>query len=171
MPRKFFKRYMPDPHQIKQNKSISVFGNWLHDPNLWHLNRRSVAGAFAVGLFFAWWPVPLQMLFAAAAAIVFRTNLPISVGLVWISNPITMPPMFYFAYKVGAWLIGTPERAFEFEPTVEWIASELAIIWKPFLTGCMSLAIISSMIGFFAIHIIWRYSVIRRRNRRYRYLS
>jgi len=55
----------------------------------------------AVGLFCAFVPLPIQMLLAAAAAIIFRVNLPISVGLVWITNPVTIPPMFYFCYKVG----------------------------------------------------------------------
>lgn len=172
MPRKFFKRYMPDPHKIRQNNSLRLFGNLLHEPNLWHLNRRSIANAFAVGLFFAWWPVPFQMILAAAGAIVLRANLPISVGLVWVTNPFTMPAMFYFAYLVGIWLVGAPERAFEFQPTMEWVASELMVIWKPFLSGCLSLAIVSAIIGYFAITLSWRYSVMKRHNqRRYRYLS
>jgi len=172
MPRKFFKRYMPDPHKIRHNKSLRMFGDFLHEPNLWHLNRRSVANAFAVGLFFAWWPVPFQMILSAAGAILFRANLPISAGLVWITNPVTMPAMFYFAYVVGAWLVGAPERAFEFEPSKEWLASELLNIWKPFITGCLSLATVSAIIGYFSIHLSWRYSVMKRHNRRrYRYLS
>lgn len=103
MPRKFLKKFMPNPHEIKNNKFLSLFGKVLHEPNLWHMNRRSMAGAFFVGLFFAWWPVPFQMVLAAGGAILLRVNLPMSIALVWITNPLTMPPMFYFAYVVGTW--------------------------------------------------------------------
>ena len=163
MPRKFFQRFMPDPHTIKNHKSLSLFGEMLHAPNLWHMNRKSIAGAFAVGLFFAWWPVPFQMVLSAAAAIWFQTNLPLSVVLVWITNPVTMPVMFYLAYVVGTWILGVPEMAFAFEPTFDWLTHGLSAIWKPFLTGCLVLATISSLIGYATIQIIWRISISKRR--------
>jgi uncharacterized protein (DUF2062 family) len=81
--------------EIKGHKNLSFLGEKLHDPNLWHLNRRSVSAAFAIGLFAAWIPTPGQMVIAAIIALYFRANLPISVALVWITNPLTMPPMFY----------------------------------------------------------------------------
>jgi len=164
MPRKFFQRFLPNPQAIKENKTLQVFGDWLHEPNLWHLNRRSVAGAFAVGLFFAWMPVPFQMLLAAGAAIFIGTNLPISVALVWITNPVTIPPMFYSAYLVGTWIIGEPPTDFSFELTFEWLLNELSSSWKPFLVGCFTLASGSSLLGYLFINGIWRYSVVRRRS-------
>jgi len=163
MPRKFFQRFLPSPQTIKKNKTLQIFGDWLHDPNLWHLNRRSVAGAFAVGLFFAWMPVPFQMALAAGAAIWLRTNLPISVVLVWLTNPFTIPPMFYFAYLVGTWIIGEPPTDFSFELTFDWLLNELAASWKPFLVGCFTVAAISSVIGYFSIDAFWRYSVAKKR--------
>lgn len=164
MPRRFFKKYMPSPHDIKNNKVLSIFGTLLHDPNLWHMNRRSMAGAFMVGLFFAWWPVPFQMALAAGGAILLRTNLPMSVALVWITNPVTMPPMFYFAYLVGTWVIGVPpEEAFSIELSMEWLMHELTLIWKPFLTGCLLLGITSSVIGYFSISWLWVHLVMKQR--------
>ena len=166
MPREFLKRFMPTPHEIRSNRYLKIFGTILHEPNLWHMNRRSVAGAFAVGLFFMWMPVPVQMVLAAGGAIVFRTNLPLSVALVWITNPVTIPPMFYFAYVVGTWVIGVTPMHFHFELSLSWLINELARIWKPFLTGCFLLGLISSITGYFTISNIWRYSVMKKRARR-----
>ena len=170
MPRKFSQRFLPKPQTIKENKSLQIFGDWLHAPNLWHLNRRSVAGAFAVGLFFAWMPVPFQMALAAGAAIWIGTNLPLSIALVWITNPVTIPPMFYFAYLVGTWIIGEPPTDFTFELTIDWLLNELSASWKPFLVGCFTLASTSSLIGYTAINLFWRYSVLNQRssNRRFK---
>jgi uncharacterized protein (DUF2062 family) len=168
MPRKFFQRFLPHPHTIKEHKRLKIFGEWLHEPNLWHLNRRSVAGAFAVGLFCAWMPVPFQMILAAGAAILMRTNLPLSVILVWITNPVTIPPMFYSAYIVGTWIIGEPPIDFSFELTFDWLLNELSTSWKPFLVGCFTLASISSLVSYFTISGIWRYSVVTRRARKLR---
>ena len=108
-------KLIPDPDVIKRHKNLQFLGDKLHEPNLWHLNRRSIAMAFAVGLFCAWIPTPTQMAIAAAGAIYFSANLPLSVGLVWITNPITMPPLFYFAYKVGLWFMNQPASADDFE--------------------------------------------------------
>ena len=166
MPRKFFKRIMPSHTEIKEHKYLSIFGEALHNPNLWHMNRRSVAGAFAVGLFFRWVPIPSLMVMAAAAAIIFHTNLPLSVVIVWISNPITIPPMFYFAYLVGTWILGEPVQNFEFQLTFEWLQNELETSWKPFLTGCFVLATASSIIGYFSISQFWTYAVRKERSRR-----
>ena len=164
MPRKFFQRFLPKPQTIKEHKTLQIFGEWLHEPNLWHLSRRSVAGAFAVGLFFAWMPVPFQMVLAAGAAIFMRTNLPLSVALVWITNPVTIPPMFYFAYTVGTWIMGEPPQDFSFELTMDWLLNEMASSWQPFLLGCFTAASVSSLIGYFTIDGIWRYSVLSRRS-------
>lgn len=123
-----------------------------------------MAGAVAVGLFFAWVPMPTQMLMAAAAAIMFRTNMALSVALVWISNPFTIPPMFYFAYLVGTWVIGEPPQDFAFQLSFEWLADELASSWMPFLTGCLILATSSSMIGYFAVSQFWVYTVRKKRS-------
>lgn len=166
MPRNFFKRFMPHPHEIKQNKVLSIFGEILHSPNLWHLNRHSVAGAFAIGLFVMWLPIPVQTVLAAALAIWFSTNLPLSVVVVWITNPFTIAPMFYFAYVVGTWVIGVPEASFSIELSLDWLQYELVKIWKPLLTGCFILATISSAIGYVSIQLIWRYAVVRKHSER-----
>lgn len=161
MTKKFIKRYMPDHEKIRNNKQLNkVFGTLLHDPNLLHLNRRSVSSAFFVGLFMAFVPLPTQMVMAAAIAIIVRCNLPVAVGLVWISNPITMPPIFYFAYKVGATILSTPQREFSFDLSWDWLGTELAAIWEPFLLGCAISGLVAGTLGYISIRLLWRLHIV-----------
>ena len=160
MPKKFLRKYLPDPRTIREHKSLQLFGKLLHDPNLWHLNRRSVALAFANGLFFMWMPVPFQMFFAAAAAIIIRANIPISVVLVWITNPLTTGPMMYFAYKVGAWTLGMPHGEFHIEFNMEWLKSEMLAIWKPFILGITLVSVGGAIIGYVTVQLLWRLHII-----------
>lgn len=159
---------MPDHRTIREHKYLRIFGSLLHDPNLFHLNRRSASGAFAVGLFMAFVPVPFQMVLAAAGAIVTRVNLPLAVALVWLTNPVTMPPMFYFCYRVGAWLLGTQRTPFHFELSYQWLATELAAIWQPFLLGCFVTGAVSAALGYATIRGLWRLNIVRHLQRKRR---
>jgi len=138
-----------------------MFGSLLHDPNLWHLNRRSAKGGFAVGLFFAFWPVPFQMVFAAALAIPLRVNLPLSVATVWITNPLTMPPIFYTAYLVGSTVLGTKMTHFKFQLSWTWLAESIGTIGPAFILGCGICSVIAAAIGYIGLDWIWCRSVAK----------
>ncbi len=171
MPKKIFQRYMPDHRKIRDQKCLRCFGTLLHNPALWHLNRHSLARAFFIGLICAFIPVPFQMVLAAAGAILIHANLPIAVALVWLTNPVTMPPVFYIAYKLGAWVMQMPEQAFHFEASLEWALNGMAAIWQPFLLGCAILGIISGIIGYITVKIAWRWTVVRRWRRRHQHIA
>jgi uncharacterized protein (DUF2062 family) len=158
------RRLAPDTKAMQEHKHLRVFGRLLHDPNLWHVNRRSAAGAFAVGLFMMYMPPFGQALMAAGAAMVFRVNLPIAVALVFISNPITIPPMFYFAYLLGALVLGQAVAPFDLDFWVEprnWLT-----ILSPLALGCLLCAIACSVIGYFGVRLAWRWHVVRHLERR-----
>jgi uncharacterized protein (DUF2062 family) len=161
MPKKLLKRLLPEHQKVREHKYLRFFGSLLHDPNLWHVNRRSVAGAFSVGLFVAFLPLPFHMVIAAALAIPSRVNLPISVSLVWVSNPLTMPPVIYFSYKLGAWILRMPAREIHFEPTLQWLTTQLASIWQPFLLGCLIMSAGFALLGNLAMRGLWRLHVAR----------
>ncbi len=167
MPKKMFQRYMPDHRKIRDQKCLQCFGKLLHNPALWHLNRHSLARAFFVGLICAFIPVPFQMVLAAAGAIIINANLPISVALVWLTNPVTMPPVFYASYKLGAWMMNLPEQEFHFVASLEWVLNSMEAIWQPFLLGCAILGVVSGMIGYITVKIVWRWLVVRRWLRRH----
>ncbi len=166
MPKKFIKRYTPDKETIRNHKYLRIFGRLLYDPSLWHLNRRSVSGAFAVGLFWAFIPIPFQMVTAAATAIPARVNLPISVALVWITNPLTMPPMFYSTYLVGTWVLGEPMQEVEFELTVDWLLNSLGGIWQPLYLGSLLCATVAALIGYVVMRSYWRWHIVRQLRKR-----
>jgi uncharacterized protein (DUF2062 family) len=158
--RKLIKRYVPDVMKTNDGKHLSIFGKFLHDPNLWHLNRYSVSTAFSVGLFAALIPVPFQMLLAASLAIIARGNIPISVALAWVSNPFTTPIFLFIAYHIGSFIFRMPPHHFKFEMTAEWFLKEFQDYGTPIILGCFVLGIICAIIGNIVVRIIWRISVI-----------
>ncbi|EQM79787.1 DUF2062 domain-containing protein [Stutzerimonas stutzeri] len=161
MPRRFFKRYMPHPDRIKTHKSLRFLGTLTHDPNLLHLNRHSVSRAMAIGLFWAMIPMPMQMLAAALCAVPARANLPIAVGLVWLTNPLTMPPVFYCNYKIGAWLMDTPVSPMPMELSLAWVRKMLDSHWQPLFLGSFVVAVVAALLGYVGTQLYWRWWVGR----------
>jgi hypothetical protein len=166
MAKKLFRRFLPDAEKVRSHRHLRFLSRWFHDPNLWHLNRRSVAGGAAVGLFMAFLPMPLQMVPAVAVAILLRVNLPIAFAGVWITNTFTIAPISYFCYLVGTWVLQTPVQPIEFDITWEWLGTELARVWQPFLLGSLIVSTVSSVLGYFGVHALWRWHVIRDWERR-----
>jgi len=159
MPKKFFRRITTNTHKFKEHKSLKFFGKLLHNENLWHVNRNSISRAVAIGLFTAFIPVPFQMVIAAALAIFAHANLPLSAALVWITNPITMPPIFFATYKLGARLLDLQPRHWHSDFSLQSLASELTHIWKPLFLGSFLVGICLAVIGYFGIRLIWRLRV------------
>lgn len=166
MPRKTLRRFLPDPHKTVQMRPIRWMGPLLRDPNLFHINRSSIASSFFIGLFCAYLPVPGHMLFASLLALLFRTNLPVAVGLIWVSNPLTIPPMFLFSYSVGVWLLGRPETHFAIELSWDWAVSQGSAIWLPLLTGSLLCGLVSGALGYLTVLFLWRWKVIKNWERR-----
>jgi uncharacterized protein (DUF2062 family) len=158
MARKFFKRFMPDPEMIRRHRSLQLLNRWLHDANLWHLNRYSVSIAFFIGMFAAFVPLPSQMLIAGGLAIWWRANLPISVALVWTSNPITMPFFFGASYLVGAKLLGHSLPT-QFEPTLSWFQANAATLWQPFVLGSIVSGLLAGVACALIVRVFWRLQV------------
>ena len=172
MPKKLFKRIMPPPEMLKNHRYLKLLGDALHDGNLWHLNRYSASLATFIGVFCAFIPVPFQMVLAAALAIAFHANLPLSVALVWISNPVTMPPIFYGSYRLGALILDLPPKAFTFELSglnmelsLEQWWHNLKSSWQPLLrplfVGSFVCGLFFGGLAYTAVRIAWRIMVLR----------
>ncbi len=161
MPRKYLKRIMPDQKTMCEHPHLQRFGQRLAEPKLWHLNRRSIAFGLALGLFVGFMPILGQMFLAAALAIVVRVNLPIAVMSVWVTNPFTMGPIYYFSYQLGAAILAVPIGEHEFTMSWQWFTHEFLSIWQPLLLGSFILGIAAALMGILFVRLCWRVIVIR----------
>ena len=166
MPRKLFKRYIPPPQSVKANPNLRFLGPLLEDPNLFHLNRYSVSMAFLIGVFLAFFPLPGQMIMAGFIAFWVRCNLPLTVALVWITNPITIPFIFFATYKLGSWLLETPPIVMEGDISLKWINEEFSRLWKPLLIGSLCAGSFFSLLSYFSARYLWKVYVIYQWNHR-----
>jgi uncharacterized protein len=156
MPRRFLKKITPHPHKLQDRWFVRLFGSRIAHPGLWALKRRSVTAAFAAGLAICFVPLPIHLPLAALVAIVWHLNLPMIVATVFLVNPVTVVPIYYTAYRVGAALLGVAPQRFKFELDFDWLQYGLGPIWKPFLLGCLFCAAVAATLGWVALELLWR---------------
>jgi uncharacterized protein (DUF2062 family) len=178
--KKFFQKHLPDADTIRSKRYIAWFGGWLQHPNLWHLNRSSVAGAVAIGLFSGLVPGPLQVITAALLAVPLKKNLPVAILTTFYTNPFTIVPLYLLAFEYGKLLLGSDAadnvKPFEadwsqglgaLQAMLEWAMS----LGKPLLVGLVALASTLAILGYVAVRVGWRIYVVlawRARHRRRR---
>ncbi len=168
MPKQLIKKYIPSNEKIKNHKHLKIFGNSLFKNQIWNLNRYTTPRAFAVGVFCAFLPIPFQMVVAAAIAIFTHANLPLSIALVWITNPITIPPVFYFCYRVGLLITGTTLHTNSISLSLDWVGTQLNQIWLPLIVGSLFCGIIASTFSYYFIKTAWKIQAARKwKNRHY----
>jgi len=166
VPRKYFRKYLPDRDTVRSSRLARPFGSWLHQPNLWCLNRRSVSGAVAIGLFCGLIPGPLQMLGALLLAIPLRKNIPVALIVTLYTNPLTIVPLYVIAFEYGRLLLGLDHAAAGITPFAfdwsDWLGSMLALgdwmlaLGRPLALGLVALALTLAALGYAAVELAWR---------------
>lgn len=173
-----FERFLPTREAITQSRMLRWLGPRLHDPLLWHVNRRSVARGVAMGVFFGLMIPIAQIPAAAIASLLLRGNLLIAAISTLVSNPLTYGPLYYFAYQLGAGVIGTrtpidltpddveaPVRAIDsLTQAWAWVGG----IGQPLLVGMVIMAVTGSIIAYWGTQLFWRLRVAGRRRRQRR---
>jgi uncharacterized protein len=169
MPRKFFRKYLPDADEVRRNRVAALFGTLLHDPNLWHLNRDSVSGAVAIGLFAGLVPGPLQMLTALLLAVPLRRNVPVALLVTLYTNPLTIVPLYLLAYAYGSLLLGGGgPRPHVAEFQMDWghlvdstvrLAEWTLALGKPLAVGLVALGLTLAVLGYVLVQLGWRLAV------------
>ncbi len=161
--RKLLKKYIPSSEELKKTGSLGKLAKHLQHPQLWSFEQQPTAKGVSLGLFVAFLPLPGQMMIAAFIAYIARANLPIAVGLTWISNPFTFVPLNLVIYAVGKQITGT---RIPYHPLAEFswhgagmpeiyhhVLAWLLSMGKPFLVGVSTLAIVSAIVGYGLVYV------------------
>lgn len=137
-----------------------------------HLNRilsegasaSAVAGGFALGIFIGFLPIMgFQMIPAVALSIRFKLSKLAAILGVWISNPVTFIPIYFFNYRTGALILGHPGISEpHFISLMEHFSFRIFItVGKTFILpltiGCIVNGGIAAGISFVLVKQIYRY--------------
>jgi len=122
------------------------------------INRKSISRGILIGLFWGFIPMPMQMLAVLAITPFIKFNVPISISMVWLSNPITMPFMYYMEYKTGIFLLGR-EGLENIELTLDWFSQNWDNIIVPLYVGTLPYSILISGLIYYIINLLWINSV------------
>ncbi|KYJ85963.1 DUF2062 domain-containing protein [Sulfurovum riftiae] len=122
------------------------------------INRKSVSRGIFVGLFWGFIPMPMQMMAVLFTTPLFRFNVPIAISMVWLSNPITMPPMYYMEYLTGNFFLGR-EGIEDVELTMDWFSHHWDDIVVPLYVGTSFYSIVVSSLVYLLVNRLWIASV------------
>ncbi len=160
MPRRFFRKFALKRDHLRGRWYLAPFDHLLHDTRLWSIRRRTVVPALSMGLFIAFMPVPGHMLIAALGALALRINVPVAVLTTFVSNPLTIGPMFFLSYRLGQKLLTLQPQPFGFELSIHWLTGQFLTIWQPLLLGCILLGSLAALVGYIVLDLLWRASLV-----------
>ncbi len=143
----------------KSEKLKAFIKKYKVPPEFLSTNRRMVSRAVLIGLFIAFIPMPMQMLLVLAVMPFVRFNVPIALAMCWISNPFTMPAMYYIEYLTGSFILGSEPMSVEM--TIEWFSEHINDIFAGLYAGTIFYATIASLGGYWLVNHFWKSSVKR----------
>jgi len=154
MIRKIFKNKKHDP-ESKLGKILDKY----HIPReYFSINRKSISKGVLVGLFWGFIPMPMQMLAVVLTTPFIKFNVPIAISMVWLSNPLTMPAMYYMEYLTGNFILGKPGIE-HIEMSLEWFENNIGDIFIPLYVGTAFYSIVVSYLIYLLINWLWIRSV------------
>lgn len=148
----------------KSNKKINHIINKYKIPRVYlSINRKSISKGVFIGLLIAFIPMPMQMLAVIMFTPFFTFNVPIAISMVWITNPITMPFMYYLEYKTGLLLLNK-ESLTNIELTLSWFSKNWDSIVLPLYIGTIPYSVIIPPLIYLLINKLWIASVKKEQN-------
>jgi len=133
-----------------------------------------IALGVALGMFVAFTPTfGAQMVLVVFLAWLCRANHAIGLPLVWISNPATMVPIYWFCYKVGERLVGQGSITKQWwgelrHPPADWwpaMSFYWGRVWEiagPLWVGSLIVAAVLGYVSYLVIYHVVRFYRLRR---------
>ncbi|HEX6784599.1 MAG TPA: DUF2062 domain-containing protein [Sphingomicrobium sp.] len=167
-------RHIPTRETVHHYRLLRPFASRLSHSSLWRMNRRSVPRGVAVGLFVAVIIPLMHTVIAALLAIPVRANVAVAAVLTWVVNPLTMPFMYFAAYRIGSWELHHEANLVN-PADAERFSSELsrALFWihhasGPIALGILTIAVCAALIGYSLTSLAWRFRAVSRWRDRHR---
>jgi uncharacterized protein (DUF2062 family) len=158
----WLRRHIPTRETIHRYRLLRPFAPHLSRPALWRLTPRSVPRAVALGLFVGVIIPVMHTAIAAILAIPLRANIAITAAFTLVVNPLTIPAIYYAAYRIGSWelhhdaTLVNPAAAERFSGELSRLLFWIHQASGPIAVGVLTIAVASAAIGYLASAIAWR---------------
>ena len=161
---------VPTREQLAANRCLRWRGPLLLDPRLWRWSRRGVARGVSIGVFFGLLVPVVQIPLSVVTAVALRACIPAAATRTLVTNPLTFPPVYFAAYKLGLWITGDAAGVVPQQPTIQdgderslW--QKIAGIGRPLFVGLAITATIAGLASYVTISLAWHW-IDRYRRRR-----
>jgi uncharacterized protein (DUF2062 family) len=159
----WLRRHIPTRETVHRYRLLRPFERHLSHASLWRMTRRSVPRGVALGLFVAVIIPVMHTAIAAVFAIPARANVAVAAVFTLVVNPLTIPPLYYAAYRIGAWELHH-DASLVNPAAAERFSSELSrlLFWVheasgPIAVGVLTIAFGSALIGYAVSALAWRF--------------
>jgi len=159
----WLKSHIPTRDTVHRHRLLKPFAPHLSHSSLWRMNRRSVPRGVALGLFVAVIIPVMHTAIAALLAIPARANVAIAAAFTLVVNPLTIPPIYYAAYRIGSWELHHDSPLVN-PAAAERFSSELSrlLFWihqasGPIAIGVLTIAVGAAVVGYLGSALVWRF--------------
>lgn len=156
-------RHIPTRDTVHDYRLLRPFSRHLTHASLWRMTRRSVPRGVALGLFVAVIIPFMHTILAALLAIPTRANVAVAAVFTLLVNPLTIPPMYYAAYRIGSWELHHDATLVN-PAAAERFSSELSrlLFWihqasAPIAVGILTIAVAAAAFGYLSSSLVWRW--------------
>lgn len=159
-------RNLPTRESMEQVRWLRPVAHVVLRSDLWRFHRRSVPRGVALGLVVGiFLMIPgLQMVGAVLVSLPFRANIPLAVGMTFLSNPLTTPFILLASLGIGNKLLGLHADIATFmallhdhagiKDYMNWLFSDAA---PALLGGLAVISVVAGLIGYVVAAFLWQW--------------